>query len=613
MVFFYISKHVTKWIGPPLFRTGLRLRNRLTQTTNNYWMDMACMLPYSQKILSLAIYDESKRRANEFRQQYQQQQQEQQQQQQQQQQQSEHEPSSNHNNKATETATETATMMADPSAIRRISETRIEVLDEYLRPSLVPNHRWSDIEQSWRYNLRIVAWARKEFLIGKYGPYIQEALVAYPRLRNSPQISSSFSSSRSGGGANTSRTQTSPFLQLPPSDTILNAFRMKRWSNDKNTERIGTSLLPIAEHLGGTIVRQPSSSRDGSSETEIETIATKHVDVPLETDVGSVALEDILEVVTRGYLKQCGPLNALCQEANFYQLYSREYVQHLGDYLLQRTAPARRLAANANTNANDSSHQDVLGERPFASPNTVVLDIGAGDGILMHCLRDYMERKVMGLPQRERERKRKRKRKREPMVIPIMVATDDMSWRIFAKAEVEKLSVDEALKKYACATTESTSMDGDRDAPSLDSHSHDPDRTRPPPQVIVICSWMPMGVDWTALFREAGVEEYILIGEADDGSCGDNWSTWGNPAFWGDNSNSGGATMTNEHEHEHEPNDDSDSDSDPASFHTPIQTPTPSYAVDGYQRFDMDAITRYQFSSFDLATSKSSKTVSFRK
>ncbi len=27
------------------------------------------------------------------------------------------------------------------------------------------------------------------------------------------------------------------------------------------------------------------------------------------------------------------------------------------------------------------------------------------------------------------------------------------------------------------------------------------------------------------------VEEYILIGEADDGSCGHNWRTWGNPNF----------------------------------------------------------------------------------
>lgn len=46
---------------------------------------------------------------------------------------------------------------------------------------------------------------------------------------------------------------------------------------------------------------------------------------------------------------------------------------------------------------------------------------------------------------------------------------------------------------------------------------------------IVICSWMPFKEDWTADFRaEKSVQEYILIGETDDGCCGDKWRTWGN-------------------------------------------------------------------------------------
>ena len=71
---------------------------------------------------------------------------------------------------------------------------------------------------------------------------------------------------------------------------------------------------------------------------------------------------------------------------------------------------------------------------------------------------------------------------------------------------------------------------------------------------MVLCSWMPPGQDWTADFRrpvdiandataygendgdegeepERLVEEYILIGEADDGTCGHNWHTWGNADF----------------------------------------------------------------------------------
>jgi len=580
-------------------------------STNNYWMDMACMVPYSQKLLSLAIYDESKQRAMEFRKQYNQEQQEQ----------SKDRSkaaasiaSSFSSSSSQKAAIMAMTMMTDPNAIRRLSDVRIQVLDDYLRPSLIPNQLWSDIEQSWRYNLRIVAWARKEFLIGKYGPYIQEALVAYPQLRNSPQLS--LTSSGGGNrrqllldlvhrgeintdniGVDASKNMASPFLQLPPSDIIMNAFRMQQWSKNKNTERISNSLVPIAKNIGGAILQQRSSSEEGSCEI------TKHIDVPLEADVSSSSLEDILEVVTKGYLKNCGPLNALCQEANFYQLYSREYVQNLGDYLLKRTA-ARCLADDTrqrkrqSQNSNDINY-DFLEERPFMSPETVVLDIGAGDGVLMHCLRDYMERKVMGLSLSDNKRGNQRKnnrsnnvysRRHQPMAIPTMVATDDMSWRIFAKADVEKLSVEQALEKY---TTNLTTENNSDDDSSSSDYQKDQDQLRP--QVIVICSWMPMGEDWTALLRKAEVDEYILIGEADDGSCGDNWLTWGNPNFYDF------VAIEN------------NSEVDKGRTDNDTSSPTPPYVAEGYQRLDMDSITKYQFSSFDLATSKSSKTVSFRR
>ena len=103
--------------------------------------------------------------------------------------------------------------------------------------------------------------------------------------------------------------------------------------------RVGQSLAPVADSLGGSLLEQ-SSSTEGDG-------AVKHVQVPLESDISSTGIEDVLEVVTKGYVKNCGPLNALCQEANFYQLYSKEYIQQLGDYLLKRTA-ARRLEMKTN-------------------------------------------------------------------------------------------------------------------------------------------------------------------------------------------------------------------------------------------------------------------------
>jgi len=583
-------------------------------------MDMACMIPYSQKLLSLAVYDESKRLALEFRKQHQDEEQER----------------SKVDNKAaapssssrSEEAVATIAMMTDPVATLRLSNMRVSILDEYLRPSLMPNNLWSDIEQNWRYHLRIVAWARKEFLISKYGPYIQEAMVAYPMLRNSPQLSSSraggngnkrqilldlvhrgeINTDNIGGGAAASNKKNaeSPFLRLPPTDTIVNAFRMKGWSNEKSTERIGQSLIPIARNLGGSIIQQRQSSSEGGNGM------TKHIEVPVETNVSSTGLEEILEVVTRGYVKNCGPLNALCQEANFYQLYSREYVQQLGDYLLKRTA-ARRLAGDARQQNErlQNNDNDVLKEMRSVSTDTVVLDIGAGDGVLMDCLRDYMERKVVGLSSTDSRKANKRRnnttnnsnnnKSHRSDAIPTMVATDDMSWRIYAKAEVEKLSIEQALEKYATKelmTTTTNDTDNNLSLSDVPVPLDLEDRKQCP-QVIVLCSWMPMGQDWTSHFRNAEVDEYILIGEADDGSCGDNWLTWGNPAFY-------------DHDAIIENNDDDDK-AEHTDRENHASSPTPLYVEEGYQRLDMDPLTKFQFSSFDLANSKSSKTVSFRR
>jgi len=342
--------------------------------------------------------------------------------------------------------------------------------------------------------------------------------------------------------------------------------------------RIGQSMIPVAKKLGGTI--------DGEIDSEKETLITRnHVDVPFDTDLSSKNLEDILDVVTRGYVKNCGPLNALCQEANFYQLWSKEYIKHIGDYLLERTAARRLIQTQQN------AQNDVDEEMPIISQDTVILDVGAGDGLLMHCLRDYMERTVMGVPD-NRKSNNKKKSIKTIGVIPTMVAIDDMSWRIFTKGPVEKLSVEQALDKYCAPIIQTTTNDVDDSTTSLSEQLPSDQHVRRP-QVIVICSWMPMGQDWTSFFRNAGVDEYILIGEADDGSCGDNWLTWGNQAFHDKN--------TEEEDAKSQRNDDNS------------VSPTLPYVIDGYQRSEMDDLRKFQFSSFDLAVSKSSMTVSFRK
>jgi hypothetical protein len=117
---------------------------------------------------------------------------------------------------------------------------------------------------------------------------------------------------------------------------------------------------------------------------------------------------------------------------------------------------------------------------------------------------------------------------------------------------------------------------------SLNKYGSEEQNDGTPQRLIVLCSWMPPMIDWTALFRKKQVDEYILIGEADNGSCGDNWHTWGNYDFC-------------DEEQEVE------------------QQPKVPYEHDGYKRVNLDKLSLLQFSRFDCKQSKESMTVSFRR
>ncbi|KAL3921357.1 MAG: hypothetical protein SGILL_002786, partial [Bacillariaceae sp.] len=533
-----VSSAFTRAIGPSLFRTGLSLRNRLTrpETASSYALDMIFLLPYSQKLLSLAIYEESKIRMTAFQKKI-------------------AESAANEDvfeaiedpTSDSKLKTASAKITSAVSHTEQLSEIRMDVFNGVLRPSLLPTEQWGrDVEEAWRYKIRLVAWLRTELIIAKYGPFLTEAMVAFPSLRQSPQLQSTIrrrfmmdlmhrgiiNMEATGTGDDTGKfgNDTSIFHRLPKSDTVIKAFGMQDWAVNKDTQSVRQSMLAVAQQLGGTVLQQDQRP---SAEPSSTSRLLNHAVISPETDLSDTSLEDILEVVTGGYIANCGPLNAICQEANFYQMWTHEYVQHLGDYLMQRCA----------------------------NEQTTILDVGAGDGLLIQCLRDFMDQKAKS-NHKKRKAAKARSGATKPTTAPTLVATDDMSWNIFVKAQVEKLSVEAALEKYAVGNQEDT-------------------KEERPKQVIVLCSWMPMGEDWTSIFRAAGVDEYILIGESDDGSCGHNWKTWGNPTF-----RDGRATLGEV---------------------------APPYKRDGYNRWDMDVLTPFQFSSFDCAVSKSSKTVSFRR
>jgi len=108
---------------------------------------------------------------------------------------------------------------------------------------------------------------------------------------------------------------------------------------------------------------------------------------------------------------------------------------------------------------------------------------------------------------------------------------------------------------------------------------------------IVLCSWMPMGQDWSAEVRKTeSVVEYILVGEADFGACGHNVLTWG------------------QHELEEGTRESS------ASSVVTKATEVAPYIRDNWERQDLDSISKWQMQRYDSDYyAGNSVTVAFRK
>ena len=283
-------------------------------------------------------------------------------------------------------------------------------------------------------------------------------------------------------------------------------------------------MTTLTNKLGGNVIDLPGSW-------------LKIAKIPPNADLSSLSIEEILEVAGIAGISYSGSFNLFCEECNIYELWTREYIDELADYLMERT-------------------QRFDGD-------TIVLDIGASDGMLAQLLRESFSIE----PNKKRRLPKSTTRSVAPKPaeprrrIPKVIATDDGSWGIVAAGvPVEQLDVADALEKYA----------------SDDSR-----------QVIVLCSWMPMGVDFTALFRDYNVDEYILIGEYDDGNCGENWATWGNIESRID---------------------------DPQSTETQdFSSIVPLYEAEGYKRVELVDLAKFHFSRFDSSVSSGSKTFSFRR
>ena len=409
-------------------------------------------------------------------------------------------------------------------------EDRVQLLEQYIRPALCTDdyknrhlftHHYDEHRQSTSYD-NFVKWIRGEYLIAKYGHIVQEAIQQYPTLRDDAAGLSTMEVEQT-----TMKKDTIVPLQLPSVDTIRKAFGMQDWTRYK---------VPVS------------------------TWEDDNVEVNANNENESASIQQIIHNKLHGQIAHSGPLNAFFEmrrREDSYELWTRDYIFGLAQYLHDRTIELDRNRTS-----------------PFHG-ETIILDVGAGDGRLA-----YFLRRAMSELQFEN--------------VPTIIATDDGSWNapIYNNQyiQVEKLSVIESLKKYGPKRN--------------DTHNDRDDAV--PRRLIVLCSWMPPATDWTADFRqpvndtkgggtskddndddngievERLVEEYILIGEVDDGTCGHNWYTWGNFDFHTEDDNE------------------------------VLRSRKTPYEMDGYMRVDLKDLSLLQFSRFDCKRSSESMTVSFR-
>jgi hypothetical protein len=311
------------------------------------------------------------------------------------------------------------------------SELRVRILEGYLRRALVPNDQWRDVTR-WQFNQRFLKWARAEYLQAKYGDELRLSLEAFPEIIQSPQLGSRRTSGLTKFLVTGNRKlPSSPKQSLPSSSIVKKALGLTDWTIQKNHRATGADMRRLCKQLDGNLM-------------ELYGGAIRFADISPEADVSDLSLPELLELAS-GHVTQCGSFNALCEHMDAYQLWTQDFVDTLGAYLAKRTGS-------------------------FSEGQTIVVDVGAGDGLLAQALTDYFEQ--------------------QQTAGPTVVATDNGSWKIAHQAQVQTMSVEEAMENYA---------------PN--------DRW----QVIVLCSWMPLGEDWSNLFRSSRVDEYILIGECDDG------------------------------------------------------------------------------------------------
>jgi hypothetical protein len=325
--------------------------------------------------------------------------------------------------------------------------------------------------------------------------------------------------------------------RLPSRRQLIKVFGMAdwNWSDKSDGEGTNASAHGLEDARKNDILRTRVSVVDGAYDLSSQ-IRLRGAESCRGGDGGGSGaplwdLEDILEAggcCVHGRSE----FNLFAEEHQMYEVLTRDYVAALAETIM---------------NIRERRHVGALGGGETECPNHdddfIVVEIGAGSGALSH----HVRRRLYELEHKGTARAKN---------IDV-IATDSGSWKLDSSDfPVEPYTVKEALERLK------------------------PD--------LVLTSWMPAGVDWTKAFRRAGVKDYLLIGEADDGCTGHNWLTWGNKAY----------------------RDARDHEMDKMGGRA-IASP---FAEDGYARTDLHELARLQLQRYDCKIAPNqSTTVLFSK
>mmetsp|Transcript_27878 Transcript_27878/g.41145 ORF Transcript_27878/g.41145 Transcript_27878/m.41145 type:complete len:461 (+) Transcript_27878:109-1491(+) len=295
MVFLTLTSKFNKAACPFVLRHGLSLRYALGRgvVRDNPMLDAFLFLPFCQKIVSLELRDDIAKL-----------------------------------NKKASRFDQWIEDLFDRifGKDEQVDSTRkdpLSILESTLRPVLVPNEKWSDVN-SWMFHARFVSWARNEYLHAMYSSQLHEAFIKFPTLRRGPQISPVLRDQklRRVRKGDDKRTLIYRIQNLPTANTIIKAFKMDGWNGQKDREATWLQMERLVKQLDGQLVSAPGTSRRVAL-------------IEPGKDLSALSLEDILELAG-GQVANCNAFNLLCEHYKFPQLLTKEYVVGLAGYLKKR-------------------------------------------------------------------------------------------------------------------------------------------------------------------------------------------------------------------------------------------------------------------------------------